>query len=62
MILKNWIRIDGRTLANYIDGKLSEREQALFRQYDHQKGAYEFKYSHQTGRTTIIVTEHPEWP
>lgn len=61
-MIKGWTRLDWRTLVNSISGKLSEREQDLFRKYDGQKGAYTFQYSPSTGRTYITVVEHPEWP
>ena len=60
-MLKGWIRLDARTNFVQISGKLSEREQEQFRRYDTQKGEYEFVYSPRTGRTTIILVEHPEW-
>ena len=60
-MIKGWFRLDGRTLVNTITGKLSEREQNLFRRYDGQKGAYSFTYSPRTGKTTITLVEHPEW-
>lgn len=62
MMLKGWVRLDSRTLVNQISGKLSERERDLFRKMDGQKGLYDFVFCSRTGRTTIIVTECPEWP
>ena len=61
MLLKGWVRLDSRTLVNHINGKLSQKERDDFRRHDGQKGAYDFFYDPETGRTTVRVTEHPEW-
>lgn len=61
-MLKDWTRIDERTIKNTITGKLSARERELFERYDRKKGEYRYHYSHSTGKTTIVVKEHPEWP
>lgn len=61
MMLKGWIRVDSRTKLIQLSGKISEREQELFRRLDGQKGSYDFVYCARTGKTTILLTEHPEW-
>lgn len=58
---RQWIRIDAMKLVCYEPGKLSEREQDLFRRTERIKGSYNFEYDRTTGRTAVIVTEHPEW-
>lgn len=58
---RQWIRKDARTLVCYEPGKLSKSEQDLFRRSERIKGAYDFEYNPSTGRTAVIVTEHPEW-
>lgn len=60
-MLKGWVRVDERTIKNEISGKLSKRERELFERYDRKKGEYRYRYSHSTGKTTIVVREHPEW-
>lgn len=56
-----WIRMDCRTLIRQVSGKMSEKEQDLFRRRTNVKGEYRFLFSPRTGRTTVKVIEHPEW-